>query len=255
MSETEMERLIVMDEEEKDQKKNKANWDKLAAIIDEVEQATDMNFTDTTLDQILGEVHQMLATARVAYPAPNRVSLSQTIQLVREFTNTWSGEDRTKVVCTALLRTVAREFGVFDEASLEKVDEGDPASELGAHIECRLRERIVLEVEVKDRSLTMNQLDAKVDIARARRISENLFLTEHGIEKVDRSAVEKRITREYISGQNLYVLSFVDLSTGILILLGEKGRAEFLRAVGKELDKAGSNISHRRAWAHLLKSI
>lgn len=255
MAETEMERLIVMAEEEKDQKKNKANWDKLAATLDAVEQASGMNFTDKTLDQILGEVHQLLATARVAYPAPNRVSLSQTIQLLREFTNTWSGEDRTKVVCAALFRTVAREFGVFDEASREKVDAGDPASELGAHIECRLGERVVLDVEVKDRSLTMTQLDAKVDIARARRISESLFLTEHGIEKVDRLAVEKRITREYVSGQNIYVLSFVDFSAGILILLGEKGRAEFLRAVGEELDRTGSPITHRQAWAQLLKSI
>jgi hypothetical protein len=242
MAETEIERLIVMAEEEKDQKENRANWDKLAATLDAVEKASGLNFIDNTFDQILGEVHRLLATARVAYPAPNRVSLSQTMQLVREFTNTWSGEDRTKAVCTALLRTVARQFGVFDEASREKVDAGDPASEPGADIECKLSGRVVLQVEVKDRSLTMTQLDGDLEIARARRISEILFLTEHGIEEEGQSAVEKRITHEYASGQNIYVSNFVDFSAGILILLGEKGRAEFLRAVGEELDRTGSPI-------------
>jgi hypothetical protein len=244
-----------MAEEERDQKKNKANWDKLAATLDEVEKASDLNFTDRTLDQILGEVHRLLATARVAYPAPNRVSLSQTIQLVREFTDTWSEGDRTKAVCTALFRTVAREFGVFDEASREKVDAADPASELRADIECKLGGRIVLQVEVKDRSLTMTQLDMKLDTARAMGISEILFLTERGIEKADRSAVEKRIAGEFVSGQNIYVLNFVDFSAGILILLGEKGRVEFLHAVGEELDRTGSPITHRQAWAKLLRSV
>lgn len=234
---------------------NRANRDKLEATLDAVEKTSHLNFTDKPLDQILGEVHQLLATARVAYPAPNRVSLSQTIQLVREFTNTWSGEDRTKAVCTALLRTVAREFGVFDEASREKDDADDPESELGGDIECRLSGRIVLQVEVGNRSLTMNQLDGKLDTARARRIAEILFLTEHGIDEGNRSVVEKRITREYVSGQNIYVSNFVDFSAGILILLGEKGRAEFLRAVGDELDRTGLPIAHRQAWVQLLKSL
>ncbi len=255
MTETEIERLIVMAEEEKDDRMNGANGDKLAATLDAVEKVSHLNFTDKPLGQILGEVHQLLATARVAYPAPNRVSLSQTIQLVREFTNTWSGEDRTKAVCTALLRTIAREFGVFDEASREKDDAGDPESEVGGDIECRLSGRIVLQVEVRDRSLTMTQLNGKLDTARARRISEILFLTEHGIEEGDRSVVEKRITGEYVSGQNIYVSNFVDFSAGILILLGEKGRVEFLRAVGEELDRTGSPITHRQAWVQLLKSL
>jgi hypothetical protein len=244
-----------MAEEEKDQNRNKANWDKLTATLDEVRTASDLNFTDKTLDQVLGDVHRLLATARVAYSAPNRISLLQTIQLVREFTNTWSADDRTKVVCTALLRTIAREFGSFDEASREKVDADDPESELGADIECKLSGRVVLQVEVKDRSLTMTQLDGKLDIGRARRISEILFLTEHGIEKADRLAIEKRITGEFVSGQNIYVSNFVDFSAGILILLGEKGRVEFLLAVGEELDRTASPIAHRQAWAKLLRSV
>ncbi len=42
---------------------------------------------------------------------------------------------------------------------------------------------------------------------------------------------------------------------GEVILLVEKGRVRLLSLVGKELDHSGSSIVHRRAWAHLLKSI
>ena len=110
-------------------------------------------------------------------------------------------------------------------------------------------------VEVKDRSLILTQLDSKLDIARARKISEILFLAERGIEQTDKDRICERISSEFSSGQNIYVSNFLDFSTGILILLGEKGRVGFLRNVGEELDKANSTIVHRRSWSELLKSI
>jgi hypothetical protein len=252
IGETATERLVVMAEEEKDKKKTDLH--KLAATLDEVEKASDLNFTDNVLDQILDEANRLLATARVAYPVPNRVSLSRTIQLIRSFTTTDPWGDRTKAVCAALFHIIAREFGIFDEACREKVDEDDAASELEADIECKLGGRVVLQVAVRDRPLTTTQVDVKVGIARTERISGVLFLTECGIEHVDRSAVEERIAREFVSGQNIYVSNFVDFSVGILILLGEKGRSEFIRAVGEELDRTGSPITHRQAWVKLLRS-
>jgi hypothetical protein len=114
---------------------------------------------------------------------------------------------------------------------------------------------VALLVEVKDRSLTLTQLDAKLDVARSKKISEILFLAEGGIEKPENEQVVERIQREFASGQNIYVSNFLDFSTGILILLGERGRVIFLGHVGKELDAANSAIVHRQAWAQLLKSV
>jgi hypothetical protein len=148
-----------------------------------------------------------------------------------------------------------QQFKLFDNIRREKVNAADASSGMSADIECICNDKIVLLVEVKDRSLTLTQLDAKLDIARSRKISEILFLAEQGIEKTDMSETEQRILSEFASGQNIYVSNFIDFSAGILILLGEKGRVNFLSFIGDELDKANSAIAHRKAWASLLKSV
>jgi hypothetical protein len=135
------------------------------------------------------------------------------------------------------------------------VNAADAASGMGADIECWFKGKLALLVEVKDRSLTLTQLDAKLDVARVKKISEILFLAERGVEFGEKEQADERVKSEFASGQNIYVCSFLDFSAGILILLGEKGRVTFLGFVGQELDKANSSIVHRRRWAELLKSI
>jgi hypothetical protein len=51
----------------------------------------------------------------------------------------------------------------------------------------------------------------------------------------------------------VYLSNFFDFALGILILLGEAGRVEFLDGIGRELDRVHSDITHRKAWAELLK--
>lgn len=239
----------------RDQQKNKTDWDKLAVVLDAVEEANSREFVEQVFDQILAEIHRLLSSVQVLYPTPNRVSLAETTRIIREFISIKSGGDRPEAVCTALFKAIASEFKLFDEVRRQKVNAADIASGMGADIECRLADEIVLLVEVKDYSLTLTQLDAKLDAARAKKISELLFLAEQGTVSTEHQEVEKRIRNEFASGQNVYVSNFADFSAGILILLGEKGRVHFLSLVGEELEEAGSSIAHRRAWAQLLKSL
>ncbi|MDI6809912.1 MAG: restriction endonuclease, SacI family [Candidatus Eisenbacteria bacterium] len=237
------------------QQKNKADWDNLIAVLDAVENASSADFARQVFDQIMAEVYRLLAGVQVVYATPNRVSLKQTTELVSRFTADKSGGDRLEAVCTALFRAVAAAFGLFDDIRRQKVNAADAASGTGADIECRFKDKLALLVEVKDRSLTLTQLDAKLDLARVKKISEILFLAERGVEAGEIQQTHERIKSEFASGQNIYVSNFLDFSTGILILLGEKGRVAFLAFVGQELDKANSSIVHRRAWSQLLKSI
>lgn len=237
------------------QQKNKTDWDRLIAVLDAIETAQSADFTSKVFDQILAEIYRLLDDVQVVYPTPNRVSLKQTIELVRSYTATKSGGDRIEAICTALFRAIAEVFGLFDDIRRQKVNAADASSGMGADIECWFQGKLVLLVEVKDRSLTLTQLDAKLDLARVKKISEILFLAEHEIERSDVEKAEERIKSEFASGQNIYVSNFVDFSSGILILLGEKGRVTFLGHVGQELDKANSAIAHRKAWSQLLKTI
>jgi hypothetical protein len=235
--------------------KNQADWDKLVAVLDAVEAENSSHYCRRVFDQILLEIHLLLADVRVVYPIPNRVSLEHTRAMIAAFLADKSGGDRTEVIAVALFRAVSSVFGLFDEVRRQKVNAADAASGMGADIECWQSSRLVLLVEVKDRALTLTQLDAKLDVARVKRISEILFLAERGVERDDMQPAQERIRSEFVSGQNIYVSNLLDFSSGVLILLGEKGRVEFLENVGRELDAANSAIAHRRAWAQLLKSV
>ncbi len=239
----------------RNQQKNQQDWDHLISILDQVEDKNSPEFTTQVFDLVLAAIYQRLSDVQVAYPVPNRVSFQQTVELVSRFTADKSGGDRIEVVCTALFRTIGDAFGVFDQILRQKVNTADVVSGMGADIECWFHGQVALLVEVKDRSLTLTQLDAKLEGARIRKFSEILFMVEQGIEPTDRQKTEERIKTEFISGQNIYVSNFLDFSKGILILLGEKGRILFLGFVGQELDRENSSIIHRRTWSQLLKSI
>jgi hypothetical protein len=237
----------------REQQKAKTDWDKLVTILDAVEETNDAAFTKQVLEQVLVEIYKLLSEAVVVYPTPNRVSLHKANDLIEQYLATGSGGDRMEAVCTALFQTISARFGIFDDVRRERVNAPDAFSGMLADIECWLEDRVVLLVEVKDRALTLIQLDDKLDHARAKHIAEILFVAQSGKHPDDAEEIDVRIISEFASGQNVYVSNFFDFALGILILLGEAGRVEFLDKVGKELDRVHSDIIHRKAWAELLK--
>lgn len=233
--------------------KNKADWDKLVMVLDAVEASSDPTFARTVLDQVLFEIYRLLAKVTVAYPTPSRISLERTNQLIEEYLAAKSGGERMEAVCTALLRIIGRKFALFDEVRREKVTASDASAGMSGDIECLLEDKVVLVVEVKDRELTLIQLDTTLDAVRARHITELLVVAEQGKEAHNEEAINVRIRNEFTSGQNVYVVRFAEFSLGILILFGEDGRVELLNEVGRELERVNARIEHRRAWADLLR--
>ena len=233
------------------QQRQKGDWDKLVAVLDAVEGNSDQAFTKALLDQILLEIYRLLSESEVVYPVPNRISLGKTYDLVERYLAERSGGDRIEAVATALLRTVGEEFALFDQVRRERINAPDTASGMLADIECRLEDRVVLLVEVKDRSLTLTQLDAKLDSARSKRISEILFIAEGGKAPSDREAIDERIGYEFASGQNVYVTSLLDFSLGVLILVGEQGRLLHKARRDLFLPSMSQNnaLNHRQAHA------
>ncbi len=241
--------------ENRARQKNKDDWDKPVDVLAAVEQKDDPNFTRNIFDHILLSIYDLLSDVHVIYPAPGRISLEQTVQLIENFISERSGGERLEAVATSLLKTISERFNLFDKVKRERTTAPDSQSGMVADIECRLRDNIVLLVEVKDRMLSLTQLDAKVDAARANQIKEILFIAQKGIDKKNKILIETRIAQEFTSGQNIYVTNLVDFAKGIFILLGESGRIDFVTRVGGELDRSKSSIQHRRAWAKLLKEL
>ncbi len=239
----------------RERQKNKNDWDKLIFVLDLVQSRDEAHFTKQVFDQVLFEIRKLLEDVTVIYPTPSRISLEQTQKLIRDFLSERSGGERLEAVATSLFRTIAEKFKLFDQVKREKVNAADASSGMVADIECYLNDEIVLLVEVKDRSLNLTQLNAKVDIARSNRIRELLFMAEQGVQESNKEDIKKKISQEFTSGQNIYVIDLLSFSTGIMILLGETGRVHFLNKIGSELEKSKSSIKHRKAWANLLREI
>lgn len=239
----------------RERQRNKNDWDKLILVLSSVQNKNDINFTKKIFDQILFEIFRLLEKVRVIYPTPNRISLDKTVMLLSDFLAEKSGGDRLEAVATSLFRTISEKFKLFEDIKREKVNAADMSSGMIADIECWLNGEIVLLVELKDRSLTLTQLNAKIDVARANQIKEIFFMAQQGIDESKKEEIHRKISQEFTSGQNIYVTNLFDFAKGIFILLGEKGRVDFLSKIGPELDRSKSSIQHRKAWASLLRDI
>jgi hypothetical protein len=92
------------------QQKNKEDWGKLIKLFDLIESQDDKQFTKNVFKQVLIEIYRLLSDVQVVYPTPNRISLNQTLRLITDFSTDKSGGDRIEAICTALFRSIAKQF-------------------------------------------------------------------------------------------------------------------------------------------------
>ena len=114
--------------------------------------------------------------------------------------------------------------------------------------------KVVLAVEVKDRTLTLTDVEGTLRKCRQRKIKD-IFFAAPGLRSDEQSVLDERIARAFASGQNLYVFNFFDLARSVLALGGEPVRITFLQKVGEHLDLWNIQPSHRQAWKRLLESV
>ncbi len=237
------------------QQKDKEGWDDLCSILDRVEREQSSQFTEIVLEQTLFEIFNRLSQIKISYPVPNRISYEQANKLIEDFLATPSLGDRPQAIASALLLTIGEKFKLFKEIRRSKVTAADASTGLVADIECLDFTGSILAVEVRDKELTIDQVKGKLRRARSLGVSELLFLVQRGILQTDKSEISRLIEREFSSGQNIYILPLTTFTSSLFVLLREDGRREFLTAVGNTLNKYGSAIQHRRAWAELLSNL
>ena len=239
----------------RNRQKNKEDWDKLSKILEFVESKDNKALVKKFFDQVLLEIYRLLIDVQVIYPTPNRMSFDKTVQLILDFVSEKSGGDRIEAITVALFQTIGKIFNLFDKIRRENVTAADASSGMAGDIECWKNNKIALLIEVKDKTLTLTQIESILDAARSKKISEIIFIAQKGIDKNETNKITTKVDQEYTGGQNIYVVELLDFAKGILILLGEKGRVNFISRIGPELDRANFTIFHRRAWANLLREV
>lgn len=249
-------RVPEVTKQHRKRQKDKKGWDDLCFVLDKVENQQNPELTLSVFKQVLLEIHKRLSTVQVQYPVPRRISLEQTKKLLQDFLSAKSGGDRVLALTSALLETVGSKFQLYTEVCRSKITATDTATGLVADIECKdSSKRIVIGVEVRDKELTVKQIKDKLPNMRSKRVSEFLFIAQKGVHQDNGVKIQDLVKKELVSGQNIYIFNILDFATSLLALLGEAGRREFLENVGKTLDKYGSAIEHRKAWAGLLSQI
>jgi hypothetical protein len=161
-----------------------------------------------------------------------------------------------QAVAFALFRAIGVLFRSFSEVRSANVNAADLQTGIAADLECVDKAgKVVLVVEIKDRVLTLHQLQDKLPIMREKGIGEIIFLVQGGIDPENPLAVTETIERQFVTGQNVYVCEFSPFLQACLTLFGESGRRQFLLLIGEELDRVRADLIHRQDWCKLLQAM
>ena len=236
-------------------KKDVVGWNTLVQVLEPVELRSNRLFTETVFRQVLLEMFRRQKTLRFVYPLPPRISLDDVLSIARRFLEEKSGGDRSLALCGAIFDAIGVHFGLYAKVDRSRINASDEATGQAADLECvSVDGKVLLAVEVKDRTLTLIDVEGTLGKCRQRKIRD-IFFAAPGVKNDERSSLDERIARAFASGQNVYVFDFFDFARSILAVGGEPIRSTFLQKVGEHLDNWNTQPSHRQSWKKLLESI
>ena len=236
-------------------KKDIAGWNVLVDVLEQVELKKDKKFTEMVFRQVLLEILKRQRSLRFVYPLPPRISLETAILLIQKFVEEKSGGDRGLALCSALFDTIGIHFGLYKEVVRGRINASDRATKQAADLECKdSNGKVVLAVEVKERILTLIDIEGTLQKCRELKIND-IFFTARGVKGDEQKAIDERISRAFTAGQNVYIFNLLDIARSVLAVGGETFRAAFLQKVGEHLDLWNTQPRHRQAWKKLLEEI
>ena len=228
-------------------------WEALHEVLSDVEERNDPDYTLAVFREVLRQTHEILKTRQFSYPKVRRISLEQTLFLVRRLLETSREGEHGMSLAAALFRVIGPRFGLWDEVFRQASTTADQASGMTADLECHKSGTLVYAVEVKERTIKLSDVIAFDDKLSRGRLTEAL-INAPGIHSSDAEGVRNRIRLMWGRGINLYRANIEELVSVTLSLAGEEGRLEFVTEVGNQLDEF-ARPSGKAAWRDLLKSI
>jgi hypothetical protein len=224
-------------------------------VLEQVELRGNPGFTEAVFRQVLLEIFRRQKSLRFVYPLPPRISVEDALSIAKRFLEQKSGGDRGLALCGALFDAIGINFGLYAKVNRARINASDEAIGQAADLECvNTQGEVLLAIEVKERTLTLTDIEGTLRKCRKRKIKD-IFFTAPRVRKEEQPAIQDRIARAFASGQNLYVFDFFDLARSVLSLEGEHIRSTFLQKVGEHLDLWNTQPSHRQAWKNLLESV
>ena len=236
--------------------RGKNHWERLVRLLVDVQERSEPKHTESVLRRCLAGIARRYAKLNIAYAVPNRISAEQCESAFAQFIAQASGGEAPLIAATALFRIIGRRFALFEEVARQRINEADAASGAPGDIQCYrgTPPQIILSVEVKDRELTLRDVNSSIAKARQAEVTELLFAAPAVVE-ADIESAENRVREEWAQGTNIYRLSLTELLHVVLALAGEDARVVLLREIGDEINASATQPSLRTRWASILRTI
>ncbi len=232
-------------------------YDLAEGIIQKAEHATSPKAVEALLRLILAELRRHLQGKDLDYPAPKRVSLAVCMNCIDEYLAAKSGGARLQALVFAAFRTLASETGAYSRVESRHVNAADAASGAAGDIECWRANQLRMAVEVKDRALSLSQVQESIAKARINEVSELLFVVRSSqlLPADEQAAMSILIDKEFTAGPNLYVESAASFFSRFFLFLLEDGRRKFLLDTGVALQLQKADFQHRLAWSAAVRAL
>jgi hypothetical protein len=250
-------RIPRFDISQRAQRQRKREFDAALAVMEALNESEDSEICFANLVEVLRGLRRWIADKEVDYPLPLRASMTSVSAAIKAFLGSRSGGTRLQAIVDALVESLASAGFAFQEVSSGHINAADTASKSAGDVTYTVDGR-ASAVEVKDRPLTMYELLSSIEKARVGSITDLLFvirakdMLDGDIQEDDLGLI---VEAQFSSGLNIYVERFDDFSRICLALIGESGRRRFLEQVGISLSKQAADISHKWAWAAIVKDI
>ena len=204
---------------------------------------------------ILIETRYSLEENKRDYIGPSRVSLDDVIKVLNEFLKERSNGVRLQVVCYAALKSFAEAFPDFGEIRSYSTNSSDAAGDRAGDVERLINDKVDFAIEVKDRTLTLSDVEASIMKARIAEVGNLLFLVQATPVLDDSETILKRAAHEFTRGIDVNISEAMTFFATVLTLLSPEQRATLLRAVHDALHELGAHYKHVHRWIDLMKSI
>jgi len=235
--------------------KDKARYAELAKVAGHVQREGQAE-AKRLLELALREIRYSLETNKRDYFGPPRASLDDVLRVFGEFLAERSNGVRLQVVCYAVFKAISEAFPNFGAVRSYSTNSADAAGGRAGDVE-RLTDsgEVDFAVEVKDRTLTLADVEATIMKARVVDVRNLLFLVQAKPLVDDPKAVAERIAHEFSRGIDVNISQAMAFFHGALLLLSPEQRAGLLRTVHNALHELGAHFKHVKCWMDLMKSI
>ncbi len=250
-------RIPRIDSGQRFKARDKDGFDSLVEVLEQVNKSDSHDRAYSRLIEVLLGLRRWIADKDVDYPLPKRASLEVGMGAIDRFLEQKSGGARLQAVVAALLQTLASAGLKIGDITSGHINAPDAGAKSAGDVEFQGFDGR-FSVEVKDRSLSEPELLVSIEKARIAETSDLMFVLRARTsfkDGLDKSRFDEICAAQFSSGLNIYLEKFGDFSRLVMSLAGESGRRLFLKNVGRSLDEQAVDISHKWAWADIVKSI